>query len=135
MRREIILEMPRRIVLFAFVGLAVANLLYFSRWMFALAVGLTILMLALAAWPSKGREVTPQQWADELEKHLLANEGPWDWDNATSIALADERLEGLRCRLVPHYDRLDTLQKTEELRQIIEVLRRGEVPQAPGTQI
>lgn len=118
--------MLRRVVLFAVLGLAAANLLYFSPWMLALAVGLIVLLFVVAALPFK-RKVTPQQWADELERHLLANEGPYDWDDATSVALADERLEALRCRLVINFDLLDT-QKAEQLRHIIEALRRGEIP-------
>jgi hypothetical protein len=122
--------MLRRVVLFAFVGFTAASLLYSSVWMFALAVSLIILMLAVAAWSSRfpKRAITPQQLADELETHLLGTGGPHDWDNTTSFAIADERLERLVCRLVPDFDRLDTPEKTEQLRQVIEVLRRGEVP-------
>jgi hypothetical protein len=120
--------MLRRIVLFALLGLTAASLLYFSASGLALAVFLISLILAVAAWPFKGREVTPQQWANELETHLLGTGSPYDWDDATSIALADERLEKLRGRLVPDFDRLDTPEKTEHLRKIIEALRRGEVP-------
>lgn len=85
------------------------------------------LMFLLAAFGGK-RKVTPQAWADDLEKHLLGTEGPFDWDDATSVTLADERLENLRCRLVPDFDTLSTPEKREELRRIIDVLRRGEVP-------
>jgi hypothetical protein len=83
-------------------------------------------MLLIAALPTK-RKITPQAWADELEKHLLGTEGPYDWDDATSVRLADERLENLRCRL-SDFDMLVTTERREELRQIIEALRRGEIP-------
>jgi hypothetical protein len=84
-------------------------------------------MLLVAALPIK-RKITPQQWADELEEHLLGTEGSWGWDDATSISLADKRLENLRRRLVPDFDLLDTPEKTDQFRRIIEALRRGEVP-------
>jgi hypothetical protein len=48
-------------------------------------------MLLVAALPIK-RKITPQQWADDLEKYLLGSDGAWDWDDATSVRLADERL-------------------------------------------
>jgi hypothetical protein len=71
--------------------------------------------------------VTPQGLADELEKHLNGNEGPYDWDATTSEALADERLNRLIPRLI-QYDRLDTPEKRVQFREIIEALRRGEIP-------
>lgn len=103
---------------------------YFLRsalWIGITPIGLVLLMLIVAALPIK-RKVTPQKLADELEKHLLGTDGAWGWDDATSVTLADERLENLRGRLIPHFDMLDTPEKREELRQIIEDLRRGEVP-------
>jgi hypothetical protein len=86
-------------------------------------------MIVVAAWPSK-KKITPQEWANELETHLLDTEGRWDWDDTTSIRLADERLEHLRRRL-SDFDLLDTPEKRDELRRIIEALRKGEVPSLP----
>ena len=83
-------------------------------------------MLAVAALPIR-RKITPQEWAIDLEKHLLGTEGPYDWDDATSVTLADERLESLRSRVLHDFHMLDTPEKREEFRQII-ALRRGEVP-------
>jgi hypothetical protein len=88
---------------------------------------LAILLLFVAALPGK-RKITPQQWADELEKYLLGTEGSFGWDDATSIGFSDERLENLRCRLIPHFDLVDTPEKREEFLRIIETLRRGEIP-------
>lgn len=87
-----------------------------------------MLMLALAALPIK-RKVTPQQFADELERHLLGTEGPYDWDDTTSVTIADERLERLRCTL-SKYDGLALEADREELRGIIVALRRGEIPES-----
>lgn len=86
-----------------------------------------MLMLVVAALPIK-RKISPQEWAKELERHLLGTDGAYGWDDATSVRLADQRLENLRSRLVPDFDQLNTPEKREELRQIIDALRRGEVP-------
>ncbi len=99
-----------------------------SWWPIAVPAGLVFFFFAInAIFKTPPREVTPQQFADELEKHLLGHEGPYDWDNTTSFALADAKLNALVARL-PDFDRLDTPEKTEGLRQIIEALQRGEYP-------
>jgi len=115
--------------LFAFLfvpGLVLAYLLHSTWWIVATPLGLIILMLAVAALPIK-RKITPQKWADELEKHLLGTDGPYGWDDATSVTLADPQLENLRSRLYD-FDQINTPEKREEFRQIIEALRRGEIP-------
>jgi len=53
---------------------------------------------------------------------------PWDWDDTTSVAIADPRLEGLRPRLGPNLDSLAHESHKDELRAIIAALRRGEQP-------
>ena len=80
-----------------------------------------------ASWGRK-RGITPQQFANELEKHLLGTEKMWDWDNTTSLALADERLDRLRVML-PKYDSLSLLKRRDEFISVIDALRRGEVPE------
>ena len=124
--------MRRKISVIAIVVLVaclvVADLLqlpWFIAGPLALLIGLPVVA---AAWPYSGRRITPQEWAGELESHLRPGEGAYDWDDATSAGLADERLEALRGRLVPEFDRLETPEKREQLRQIIDALRRGEVP-------
>jgi hypothetical protein len=73
------------------------------------------------------RNVTPQELANGLERHLVGNEGQYDWGETTSVELADERLNRLIPRLI-EYDRLDTAEKRQQFREIIEALRRGEIP-------
>ncbi len=63
-------------------------------WLVGVPFGLIVLMLVIAALPGK-RQVTAEQFADELERHLLGTEGQWDWDDATSVRIADPRLEAL----------------------------------------
>ena len=49
--------------------------------------GIIVLALGMAALPSK-RGVTPEQFADELERHLSGTEGPWDWDDTSTVVIA-----------------------------------------------
>jgi hypothetical protein len=73
------------------------------------------------------RKVSPEEFAEELEKHLLGTEGKWDWDYITSVALADERLERIRLGL-SKFDLLSRAKNRDEFEAIIAALRRGEVP-------
>ncbi len=113
-------------VLFVPAGV-VAYLFNDPKWLLIIPAGIVILALAIAALPIK-RKVTPQQWASELEPHLLGTEGRWDWDDATSIALADPRLEAIRARL-PKFDLLTTEERRREFESIIAALKRGEIPE------
>jgi hypothetical protein len=94
-------------------------------WLFVVPFGIIVLVLFIAALPIK-RKVTPDQFADELESHLLGTGGPWDWDDTTSIRIADERLERIRWEL-PKFDSLGREEDKAELKAIIESLRRGEL--------
>lgn len=117
------------LALIAFVfgpGFIVAHFTGSAVWILITPLATVLVMFGLAVLPIK-RKITPQRWADQLEKHLLGTEGPYDWDDATSVRMADEWMENLRSRLAD-FDLLDTPQKREELRRIIETLRRGEIP-------
>jgi hypothetical protein len=61
------------LVLFAPAAL-VAYLLHSAVWLVAVPLVITALALLAAALPIK-RKVTPEQFADELERHLLGTEG------------------------------------------------------------
>ena len=103
-----------------------AYVLHSLAWLVLVPLGIIVLFLFLAALPFK-RKVTPEQFADELERHLLGTEGEWDWDDTTSIAIADARLEQLRSDLA-RFDSLAQEKDRDELRAIIAALRRGELP-------
>lgn len=103
-----------------------AYVLHDLVWLVVVPIGIIALALIVAALPSKGRRVTPSQFADELEGHLLGTEGPWDWDDTTSIRIADERLERIRWEL-PKFDSLSREEDKAELKAIIEALRRGQL--------
>lgn len=113
------------LVLFA-PAIAMAYVLHSRIWLVVL-FGIIAIALFVAALPLK-RKVTPDQFADELEKHLLGTEGQWDWDDTTSVAVADQRLEQLR-RVLPKFDSLILQKDKDELNAIIAALRRGEVPE------
>ncbi len=108
-------------------ALLTAYVLQSSIWLIVIPLGIIVLALVVAALPIK-RKVTPEQFADELERHLLGTGGPWDWDDTTSIAIADERLEQVRWSL-RKFDSLATQKDKDELEALIAALRRGELPE------
>jgi len=67
---------------------ATAFLLHNLALFFVVLFGIIVLFFLLAVLPIKRkRKVTPEEFADELEKHLLGTEGKWDWDDVTSLQL------------------------------------------------
>jgi len=76
-----------------------AYVLRSSLWLVVALFGIIAVVMLVAAIPGQKRKITPEQFADELERHLLGTEGKWDWDDTTSLAIADERLERIRWEL------------------------------------
>jgi hypothetical protein len=113
-------------ILFA-PAIVTGYILHSAMWLILVPLGIIALALIVAVIPSK-RKVTCGQFADELEKHLLGIEGPWDWDDTTTVAIADERLERLRSSLFK-FDSIERQEDKDELKSIIESLRRGEIPE------
>jgi len=113
------------VLLVLFVPTALmAYVLHSLVWFVVVPIGIIVLALSIAALPLK-RKVTPEQFADELERHLLGTEGPWDWDDTTSVAIADQQLEEVRLRLGANLDSLSEDKDKDELRAIIAALKRG----------
>lgn len=96
-------------------------------WVVYIPAGIVVVILIVAALPFS-RKVTPEGFADELERHLLGTEGPWGWDDATSVRIADQRLDKLRLSL-KRFDNLSRQEDRDELQSVIAALRRGEIPQ------
>ena len=116
------------VLLVLFVPSALTPYLMHSlTWFVGVPFGIIVFMLSIAALPIK-RRVTAEQFADELERHLLGTEGPWDWDDTTSVRIADPRLEAVRMSLGANLDSLSRDEDKDELRAIIEGLRRGPIP-------
>jgi MFS family permease len=117
-------------ILIALLGgpsLLAGYLLHSAGWAIVIFAALIGLMLCIAALPI-GRKVSPQQYADELEHHLLGTEGEWDWDQTSSVRLSNPHLEQIRRSLEDRFDSLSTSQDREDLRRIIDVLRIDKVP-------
>ena len=99
---------------------------YFTHpyiWLGVIPGGLVLLALALSSLYQKPRTVTVEQFADQLERHLLGTEGKLDWDYVTSVPVADSRLERVRRDLVK-FDALSEEKDKEEFKALIEKLRR-----------
>lgn len=121
------------LILFA-PGIVIA---YISRsliWVIASPVAMIVVLILLSKVarvfnPDYGkRSVTPEQFASELERHLLGTEGKWDWDDVTSVCVADDRLERIRQEL-PRFDRLESEKDREDLKALIAAIRRGDFPE------
>jgi hypothetical protein len=105
----------------------------FHSIMYALLgpVAMVALLLAIAALPI-GRKVTPEQFADELQRHLNGTDNDDDWDQTSSVSISDPVLEKLRRSLSDGFDSLSTPEDRDELRHVIQALRRGEIQDAGG---
>jgi hypothetical protein len=113
-------------VLFVPAALA-AYLLKDSKWPIIIPFAIAALMFVIAALPIK-RKVTPQQWASELEPHLLGTDGMWGWDDAIGARLAHPGLEALRAKM-SKFDLLPTEERRREFASLIAALKRGEIPE------
>ena len=109
-------------------GLLLAYVLGSVMWAFWVPASLIVGLLIIAALPIP-RKVTPEEFANELKRHLQGTEGEWDWEDATSVRIADKRLERLRLSLGQRFDMLARQEDRDELEAIIAALRRGEIPQ------
>ncbi len=112
------------------VGAICAVVVFLStplRWLVLIPLVILLIILASPFLPLLRRNITPQQFADELEQHLLGTNGGWDWDNTTSRAIRDQRLDNLRAKL-PKFDLLIREEPRKEFENIIAALRRGEIP-------
>jgi hypothetical protein len=113
------------LILFVPAGLA-AYFLQSAMWLIWIPLGIIALAAFVAALPIKSK-ITPEQFADGLERHLLGTDGMSGWDDTTSVAIADERLEQIRWGL-SKFDSLKDEKDRDELKALIAALRRGEFP-------
>lgn len=98
------------------------------RWLILGPLVILLLILVLPLFPFLKRNITPQQFADELERHLLGTEGGWDWgDLVTSRTIRNPQLDDLRGKLT-RFDSLNLEERRTEFEGIIAALRRGEIP-------
>jgi hypothetical protein len=112
---------------------------YFSRsliWLFAMpfATMLLVFVLAILATFRPKRNLTPEQFADELERRLHKLEGAMNSDDVLSISVADERLEQILWRL-RELDFAPKEKQKEELKSAIAAIRRGELPEVVAPKL
>jgi hypothetical protein len=108
-------------------GVVVGLVLQSWAWGIGIATALSGIVGAVIVYRRQHR-LTPQKWASQLERHLLGTEGPYDWAEATSKPFANKKMESLRIRIAQEYKALDTPEKKEAFRNIVEALKRGETP-------
>lgn len=60
--------------------------------------------------------------ADKIERHIQGTEGPWDWDDFTSLPIADDHLNAIRLRCLELEHALPE-ERIDEMRRIVERLR------------
>lgn len=118
-----------------------AYLMHSAIWLIVVPVGIiafVMIVAMLAAFFVRVLDIkaklSPDQFADKLEGHLLLwTEGKGN-DDTLPFEIADERLERLAWE-IQAFD-LRAEKDKDKLRAIIAALRRGEVPDAvPPTQL
>ena len=109
-------------------GVFVSTILHNGRWAILLPIATIGVFLGIAALPS-GRNISPQQYADELERHLRGEDSDDDWDRTGSVRLKNPRMEELRRSLPDSFDDLRTEEDRLSLARVIEALRKGELPE------
>jgi hypothetical protein len=110
-------------------GLVVARLRHSMVWAFIGPFALCTLGVLIAALPFK-RRVTPHEFANELERHLMGEDDDDEWDRTSAVSISDLRLDQVRRSLSDRFDSLSTTHDRDQLRHVIEALRRGEFPGA-----
>jgi hypothetical protein len=118
------------VTLLAVLFIPAAITAYFTndpKWLVIIPLAIVAVGLTVAALPIK-KKVTPEQWALQLEPHLLGTDGAFDWDGAISVRLADPRLEALRVKM-SKFDSLPTRERRDEFASVITALKRGEIPE------
>ncbi|MFZ1087121.1 MAG: hypothetical protein WAN35_19325 [Terracidiphilus sp.] len=80
-------------------------------------LGIVPLFRLLNYISKKRNRPTVDEVAEAIEMHIDGTEGPWDWDDFTSIPMADDRLDEIRLRCI------EFEQNPEELKRIVEELK------------
>lgn len=119
----------RTVLLFLFFGPAIL-VSYLSRsliWLILMPFATILVAFLVAAFKPK-RKLTPDQFADELEKYLLRPKNEMYWDDVMCISVADERLERVLWQLWKlEFEPRE--KQNEELKAVIAAIRRGELPE------
>jgi len=92
-----------------------------------LVAGAILLLFSWLTRVSKRRNrLSYSEVADIIERHIDGTEGPWDWDDFTSIPIGDDDLDAIRIRCID-LERVLPGKPVEELRAIVRRLRSPSV--------
>jgi hypothetical protein len=92
-------------------------------WVILVALGVLTFFYVLT-WVTKFRNrLTAEQVVKVMERHLDQNEGPWDWDEFTSLPIHDDYLDKIRLRCI-ELDSVPSFDRVPELKRMIEEIRQ-----------
>lgn len=93
------------------------------QWVIVVVLGVPLLFYILT-WITKWQNrLTSEQVEKIVERHLDQNEGPWDWDDFTSLPIHDDYLDKIRLRCI-ELDSVPSFDRIPELKRILEELRK-----------
>ena len=96
----------------------------FALVLLVIVVLSTLLLFYVLTWITKRRNrLTAEHVERVIEKHLDQNEGPWDWDDFTSLPIHDDYLDKIRLRCI-ELDSVPSFDRIPELKRILEELRQ-----------
>lgn len=88
----------------------------------AAILGLGLLFRSLTLISKWLNRPTVAEVADVIDKHAQGTEGPWDWDDFTSVPIRDDRLDAIRLQCL-ELDHAPPERRLRELKAIVERLR------------
>ena len=100
------------------------------QWIILLLLGVPLLFHVLTLLTKWRNRLTAQQVEGIIERHLNENEGPWDWDDFTSLPIHDDYLDKIRLRCI-ELDSVPSFDRIPELKSILEELRRRHSSDTP----
>ena len=76
----------------------------------AAVLGIGFLFRLLTLVSKRLNRRTSAEVAEIIEKHIQGTEGAWDWDDFTSVPIADDHLDAIRieCLDLDHENKLGT---------------------------
>lgn len=90
---------------------------------FATILGIGFLFRVLTITSKHLNKRSPTEVANIIERHIQGTEGPWDWDDFTSVPIADDRLDAIRIQCLD-LDAVFSEEKVRQLKRIAERLRQ-----------
>jgi hypothetical protein len=94
-----------------------------AKWFIIVVFGVWLLFYVLTRITKWRNRLTYDQVEKVIEKHLDENEGPWDWDDFTSLPIRDDYLDEVRLRCI-ELDSVPSFDRTPELERILRELRQ-----------